>query len=108
MNASFTTQRFSWSGLGHTFTVSYHISVWFLQRIYGRHVFVNLGRFGPSFVLEKQRLARQPGARFAAAAFVTGALEIPEYFRSSSETCTRLKMMNYIIRTMVVLGASRG
>ena len=24
MNASFTNQRFSWSGLGHTFTVAYH------------------------------------------------------------------------------------
>jgi hypothetical protein len=108
MNASFTNQRFSWSGLGHTFAVEYHISVRFLQRMYCRHVFVNLGRFGLSFVLEKQRLARQPGARFAAAAFVTGALEIPECYRSASETRTRLKMMNYIIRTMVVPRASRG
>ena len=45
------------------------------QRMYGRHVFVDVRRLGPSFVLEKQRLARQRGARFAAAAFVTGALD---------------------------------
>ena len=61
-------------GLGQAL---YHINTsrWFLQRMYGRHVFVDVRRLGPSFVLEKQRLARQRGARFAAAAFVTGALD---------------------------------
>ena len=61
-------------GLGHAL---YWLNTtrWFLRRMYGRHVFANPSRTRPAFLLEKQCLARQRGARFAAAAFVTGALD---------------------------------
>jgi hypothetical protein len=48
---------------------------WFLRRMYGRHVFVDSNRLTSQFLAEKQKVARQRGARFAAAAFVTGALD---------------------------------
>ena len=61
-------------GLGHAL---YHIntSEWFLRRMYGRHVFVASNRLTSQFLAEKQKVARQRGARFAATAFVTGALD---------------------------------
>ncbi len=61
-------------GLGHAL---YHIntSEWFLRRMYGRHVFVDPNRLTSQFLAEKQKVARQRGARFAATAFVTGALD---------------------------------
>ena len=61
-------------GLGHAL---YWVSTsrWFLRRMLGRHVFANQNGIDSRLVKEKQRLARQRGARFAAAAFVTGALD---------------------------------
>jgi len=55
----------------------YHIntSAWFLRRMFGRHVFANETFLTPGLLAEKQRIARQRGARFAASAFVTGALD---------------------------------
>lgn len=61
-------------GLGHAL---YHVNTfkWFLRQMYGRHVYANYSRLTPDFLAEKQRVARQRGARFAASAFVTGALD---------------------------------
>lgn len=47
----------------------------FLRLMYGRHVYVNQSRLTPEFMDQKQQITRQPGARFAPAAFVTGALD---------------------------------
>ncbi len=60
--------------LGHAL---YHIntSLWFLRRMYGRHVFVNQSRLTRDFLTAKQCLARLRGGRFASTAFVTGALD---------------------------------
>lgn len=43
--------------------------------MYGRHVYADAALVTPEFVAAKQGLARQPGARFASVAFVTGALD---------------------------------
>ncbi|HEY9620046.1 MAG TPA: alpha/beta hydrolase [Crinalium sp.] len=47
----------------------------FLRLMYGRHVYVDQARLTPDFIEQKQQITRQPGARFAPAAFVTGALD---------------------------------
>ena len=43
--------------------------------MYRRHVYADAGQVTASFVGAKQALSRQPGARFASVAFVTGALD---------------------------------
>ena len=43
--------------------------------MYRRHVYAEAGQVTAGFVGAKQRLSRQPGARFASVAFVTGALD---------------------------------
>lgn len=43
--------------------------------MYGKHVYTDTALVTPEFVATKQRFARQPGARFASVAFVTGALD---------------------------------
>lgn len=60
--------------LGH---VLYRLNTteWFLRRMFGRHVFADESFLTPELFAEKQRVARQSGARFAASAFVTGALD---------------------------------
>ncbi len=47
----------------------------FLRLMYGRHVYADQSRLTPDFISQKQQITRQPGARFAPAAFVTGALD---------------------------------
>jgi pimeloyl-ACP methyl ester carboxylesterase len=47
----------------------------FLRFMYGRHVFANPANIRPALIQQKQALSRQKNARFAAAAFVTGALD---------------------------------
>jgi pimeloyl-ACP methyl ester carboxylesterase len=47
----------------------------FLRLMYRRHVFAEKQHVTPALVAQKQRSARQPGARHAAVAFVTGALD---------------------------------
>jgi pimeloyl-ACP methyl ester carboxylesterase len=47
----------------------------FLRFMYGRHVFANPANISPTLIQQKQALSRQKNARFAAAAFVTGALD---------------------------------
>ncbi len=50
-------------------------SRWFLRRMYGRHVYANRDNLTEPRLGQKQRLARQRGARFASSAFVTGGLD---------------------------------
>jgi pimeloyl-ACP methyl ester carboxylesterase len=47
----------------------------FLQFMYSRHVYVDRDRLTPEFIAEKRKITQQPGARFAPAAFVTGAID---------------------------------
>ncbi len=47
----------------------------FLSLMYRRHVFVDAAKVTPAFMEEKYQSTQQPGARFAPAAFVTGALD---------------------------------
>ncbi len=47
----------------------------FLRFMYKRHVYADQTRLTPEFIQQKQQITRQPGARFAPAAFVTGALD---------------------------------
>jgi len=44
--------------------------------MYGRHVYADAALVTPEFVAAKRGFARQPGARFASVAFVTGALDV--------------------------------
>ena len=43
--------------------------------MYGRHVYADAALVTPEFVAAKRGIARQPGARFASVAFVTGTLD---------------------------------
>jgi hypothetical protein len=59
--------------------------------MYSRHVYVDRDRLTPQFIAEKRQITQQPGARFAPAAFVTGAIdpvsersEFLAYFQSLS------------------------
>lgn len=47
----------------------------FLRLMCGRHVYVDQSRLTPEFMVQKQQITRQPGTRFAPAAFVTGGLD---------------------------------
>ncbi|MBW4654759.1 MAG: alpha/beta fold hydrolase [Kaiparowitsia implicata GSE-PSE-MK54-09C] len=47
----------------------------FLKWMYGRHVYTDVERLTPDFIHKKHAITQQPGARFASAAFVTGALD---------------------------------
>jgi pimeloyl-ACP methyl ester carboxylesterase len=47
----------------------------FLRLMYRRHVYADQSRLTPEFIAQKQQITRQPGARFAPAAFVTGGLD---------------------------------
>jgi len=47
----------------------------FLSLMYRRHVYADAAKVTPEFVEKRWRTTQQPGARFAPAAFVTGALD---------------------------------
>ncbi|MBD2089007.1 alpha/beta hydrolase [Microcoleus sp. FACHB-1515] len=47
----------------------------FLKLMYGRHVYVDQAKLTPEFIRKKRSLTQQTGARFAPAAFVTGAID---------------------------------
>jgi pimeloyl-ACP methyl ester carboxylesterase len=47
----------------------------FLRLMYKRHVYVDDTQLTPEFIAEKWQITQQPGARYAPAAFVTGALD---------------------------------
>lgn len=48
---------------------------WFLRLMYQRHVYTDATKLTPDFINQKWQITQQPGARFAPAAFVTGALD---------------------------------
>ncbi len=47
----------------------------FLRLMYQRHVYTDATKLTPDFIQHKWQITQQPGARFAPAAFVTGALD---------------------------------
>ncbi|XHX75894.1 MAG: alpha/beta fold hydrolase [Stenomitos frigidus ULC029] len=47
----------------------------FLSWMYRRHVYIDASKLTPEFIDRKHQITQQPGARFAPAAFVTGALD---------------------------------
>lgn len=47
----------------------------FLRLMYRRHVYTDASKLTPDFMTRKRQLTQQPGARFGAAAFVTGGLD---------------------------------
>jgi pimeloyl-ACP methyl ester carboxylesterase len=47
----------------------------FLKFMYGRHVYSDRTKLTTDFITGKRQLTRQPGARYGAAAFVTGGLD---------------------------------
>ena len=47
----------------------------FLRLMYGRHVYVDDAKLTPDFIAHKRQITQQPGARYAPAAFVTGAID---------------------------------
>lgn len=86
-------------GLGHAL---YHINTpeWFLRFMYGRHVFVDSNWLTSQFLAEKQKVARLHGARFAATAFVTGALDP---FTDRDKCIEALKAASFPV--LLVIGA---
>lgn len=47
----------------------------FLAFMYRRHVYADASKLTPALLTQKRQLTQQPGARFGAAAFVTGGLD---------------------------------
>jgi pimeloyl-ACP methyl ester carboxylesterase len=47
----------------------------FLRLMYKRHVYVNETKLTPEFIAQKRRITAKNGARYAPAAFVTGAID---------------------------------
>lgn len=47
----------------------------FLRLMYRRHVYVDEAKLTPAFIDQKWQITQQPGARYAPAAFVTGAID---------------------------------
>ncbi len=47
----------------------------FLRLMYKRHVYVNETKLTPEFIARKHQITSKPGARYAPAAFVTGAID---------------------------------
>ncbi len=47
----------------------------FLKFMYRRHVYADVSKLTPTLLSQKRQLTQQPGARFGAAAFVTGGLD---------------------------------
>ena len=47
----------------------------FLRLMYKRHVYVDESKLTPEFIAQKHQITSKPGARYAPAAFVTGAID---------------------------------
>jgi hypothetical protein len=47
----------------------------FLSLMYRRHVYTDEAKLTPDFIAQKWQITQQPGARYAPAAFVTGAID---------------------------------
>jgi pimeloyl-ACP methyl ester carboxylesterase len=61
-------------GLGQ-FLYSLNTRPGFLRWMFQRHVYIDAGKLTPEFIAHKYEITQQAGARFAPAAFVTGALD---------------------------------
>ncbi|MES1023601.1 alpha/beta fold hydrolase [Gloeocapsa sp. BRSZ] len=70
----------------------------FLRLMYGRHVYVDKARLTPEFIAQKREITQQSGARFAPAAFVTGALD-PVTSRADF-----LQLFQVSLPVMVIIG----
>ena len=55
----------------------------FLAFMYRRHVYADVGTLTPAVLQQKRQITQQPGARFGAAAFVTGGLD-PYFDRTTA------------------------
>jgi pimeloyl-ACP methyl ester carboxylesterase len=73
----------------------------FLAFMYRRHVYADASILTPEVLQQKRQLTQQPGARFGAAAFVTGGLD-PYLDRATA--VTQLQSLN--IPVFVAIGAS--
>jgi pimeloyl-ACP methyl ester carboxylesterase len=73
----------------------------FLAFMYRRHVYANPDTLTPEVLQQKRQLTQQPGARFGAAAFVTGGLD-PYLDRATAIT----QLQSLTIPVFVAIGAS--
>ncbi len=73
----------------------------FLAFMYRRHVYADANTLTPEVLTQKRQITRQPGARFGAAAFVTGGLD-PYLDRVTAIT----QLQSLTIPVFVAIGAS--
>jgi pimeloyl-ACP methyl ester carboxylesterase len=71
----------------------------FLAFMYRRHVYVDASKLTPDLLKQKRLLTQQPGARFGAAAFVTGGLDP---YLDRSEAISDLQSLT--IPVMIAIG----
>ncbi len=73
----------------------------FLAFMYRRHVYADANTLTPEVLQQKRQITQQPGARFGAAAFVTGGLD-PYLDRATAIT----QLQSLTIPVFVAIGAS--
>jgi pimeloyl-ACP methyl ester carboxylesterase len=73
----------------------------FLAFMYRRHVYADANKLTPDLLTQKRQLTQQPGARFGAAAFVTGGLDP---YLDRSEAIAHLQSLT--IPVLVAIGQS--
>jgi pimeloyl-ACP methyl ester carboxylesterase len=73
----------------------------FLEFMYRRHVYADASTLTPDLLTQKRQLTQQPGARFGAAAFVTGGLDP---YLDRSEAIAHLQSLT--IPVLVAIGQS--
>jgi pimeloyl-ACP methyl ester carboxylesterase len=73
----------------------------FLAFMYRRHVYADANKLTPDLLTQKRQLTQQPGARFGAAAFVTGGLDP---YLDRSEAISHLQSLT--IPVLVAIGQS--
>jgi pimeloyl-ACP methyl ester carboxylesterase len=73
----------------------------FLAFMYRRHVYADASKLTPTLLSHKRQLTQQPGARFGAAAFVTGGLDP---YGDRSEAIAHLQSLT--IPVQIVIGES--
>jgi pimeloyl-ACP methyl ester carboxylesterase len=73
----------------------------FLAFMYRRHVYSDANKLTPDLLAQKRQLTQQPGARYGAAAFVTGGLD-PYFDRSAAVA----HLQSLTIPVLVAIGES--
>ncbi len=73
----------------------------FLAFMYRRHVYADANKLTPDLLTQKRQLTQQPGARFGAAAFVTGGLDP---YLDRSEAISHLQSLT--IPVLIAIGQS--